>query len=488
MLFRSCRNQRTFTGTPALVVIRGVLYVLCGAADREREILGYQYDHISSRWTPCDDVSGGRAASGVSATSLGDETYLGFIQDRPGNTKRAAYVSAFVDGKWQPQEAVAGQSAAGAPQIAILNGRMHCIFNDESETGDLRWYSRPVLSYSPSSWMGDIADDALISHLTIPGTHDSCARSNFPFVRTQYLSITQQLALGIRFLDLRLRLHDDGNLFCYHGGVPLGYPPGLSFTSVMDEVWIFLRGPDGTGPTTETVLVSINNDNHSPDQHTNPAPFYRAVESAIAATSHYPDGIRKWFVGPGTPALGQARGRAILLRRYKGDPALDPRVCQGLDLSRWLNNNPEFTIVTPTNIKIHLQDKWRYAQRITLAQLVTSKSGHVQQLMERTADGGPAAPTGGREGDDWFINFCSAVGDPAEHGEVAEPKWIAVGAHSDWIGKWVVGMNVRTRDYIQGLQNQSTGTSKRRLGIVILDYPELPLGNDLVERLVEMNF
>lgn len=557
-----CGDWQTFSGIPALFAIDGVLHVLCESSDPSRKILGFKYDYASSTWIPSDDVSGGRAASGVSATSFGEKAYLGFIEDGPGDVSHAVYVAAYSNGKWQPQEDVAGQSAADPPQIAILNGRIHCIFNDNTDTRDLRWYSRPVLSYSLSRWMKDIAADALMSHLTIPGTHDSCARSNIPFVRTQYLSITQQLALGIRFLDLRLRVHEDGNLYCYHGGYLIDLPGGLSFASVMDEVWSFLRGADGQRAPTETVLISINNDDDSSKQHADPALFYSAVESAIVATPPYPDGTHRWFVEPVTPTLGQARGRAVLLRRYHGHPEVAPVVRQGLDLSHWLNDNPQFTIITPTNVKVHLQDKWRYAERITLAQLVVNKSGHVQQLMGRAtanvdesgdADsdawsllqrpdtperdgwfthfcsavgalaqlvvnksghvqqlmGRAAANTVGAgdanadagslpqraeteehtiERDDWFINFCSAVGDPVEQGEIAEAKWVAVGARSSWIGKWVDGMNVRTRDYIQQLQMQEAGTYKRRLGIVNLDFPELPAENDLVARLIEMNF
>ncbi|OIW32181.1 phosphatidylinositol-specific phospholipase [Coniochaeta ligniaria NRRL 30616] len=516
-------DGQTFSGIPALFAINGVLHVLCGSSDASREILGFKFDYISSTWIPSDDVSGGRAASGVSATSFGDKAYLGFIENGPGDVSHAVYVAAYSDGKWQPQEDVAGQSAADPPQIAILNGRIHCIFAENTEARDLRWYSRPVLSYSLSSWMQDIADETLISHLTIPGTHDSCARSTIPFVRTQYLSITQQLALGIRFFDLRLRLHDDGHLYCYHGGVLIDFPTGLSFAYVMDEIWTFLRGADGRQPPTETVLISINNDDISPEQQADPALFYSAVQDAIVDTPPYPDGSHRWFVEPVTPTLGEARGRAVLLRRYHGHPAVHPVARQGLDLSKWLNDNPQFTIITPTKVKIHLQDKWRYTDRMTLAQLVANKSGHVQQLMDRAAtspagvDAGSDAGSDGdaysdavavadadadadgdtrtttprpglREQNDWFINFNSAVGDPAEHGEVMEAKWIAVGAHSNWIGKWVDGMNVRTREYLQELQTRETGTSKRRLGIVNLDFPELPGDNDLVARLIEMNF
>lgn len=482
-------TDHTFVGTPTPFVIDGHVHTLCKASDPSREIICLRYDYNSAVWWGSLDVSDGRALGGVSATSFGNKAYLGFIENGPADLSHSVYVTSYEDGKWQPQEDVDGQSAADPPQLAYLNGRIHCIFTDDTEARDLRWYSRPVLSYSLSSWMGDIADDALLPHLTIPGTHDSCARSVLPYVRTQDLTVMQQLALGIRFIDLRLRLHDDGFLYCYHGGVPLGYPRVLSFAFVMDQVWTFLSGADESRPPTETVLISINNDDTSAEQHSNPALFYNAVETAIAATPPYPDGTHKWFVDAVTPRLSQVRGRAVLLRRYKGHPAIDSKARQGLDLSRWVNNNPEFTIITSTNVKVHLQDKWKYTQRMALAQLVENKSGHVQQLMERAAGGSPIARSARGEEDDWFINFCSAVGDPAEHGMIAEPKWIAVGARSSqWYGEWVDGINVRTGGYVEQLRSRGTGTGKKRLGIIVLDYPELPGGSDLVARLIEMNF
>jgi hypothetical protein len=488
-------DDGNFTGKPVLFTLDGTLHVLCRSSDEPSNTVEFNYDCISSSWSRSQHMNPSLAIGEVSTTTFGDQSYLGLIRDG------GAYVVAYADGKWEPQEDVDGQSAADPPQLAVQNGRLHGIFTDNTGPGNIKWYSRPLLKYSPSSWMQDIPDDALVSHLTIPGTHDSVARGRIPFVRTQYLTITQQLPMGIRFLDLRLRVHDDGDLYCYHGGIPAHFPDGpVTFLSIMEEVWTFLRGLDGQRPATETVLISINNDDSSAEQLADPAPFYRAVESVIAATASYPDGTPRWFLESTTPTLGEARGRAVLLRRYLGDPVIRHEQRQGLDLSKgWLDNNPEFTIITPTHIRLHLQDKWRYTQRISLEELVASKSGHVQQLMERAAstpgfDDDTDADDGGwciiarDEKNDWFINFCSAVGDPVEQGEIAQAKWIAVGGRNGWFGPWVDGMNVKTREFVKHLHARDAGTLTRRLGIVILDYPELPVDNDLVAKLIDMNF
>lgn len=476
-------TKLTFQGAPAMFVLNGALHLLCESKGGSAEIVGYRYDYTESGWTwsPTDDVSEGKAARGVSAASFGANAYLGFIAND------AVYVAAHKDGSaWKAPERVGGHDvkARFPPQIAVMNGRVHCIFAGKWK-GDMHWFSRPVLGYDLKTWMGSVPDDTWLSGMTVPGTHDSCARSNVPFVRTQYLSIAQQLALGIRFFDLRLRRHDDGKLYCYHGGMPIGLPKGLSFDDVMGQVWDFIGPRDGK-KATEAVLISINNDDKSEEQKEHPQTFYNAVREAIGSTPTWDDGSNRWYSEPVTAKLGDVRGKAILLRRYYGDPSVEAVERMGLDLEKWLDDNPDFTIETPTGIRVRLQDKWKYAKRCELNDLVSSKQDFVQEMMKRAA-GLQSDPeeTSSNPEKTWFINFCSAVGDPVEHGEVAEAKWIAVGAHSDFhfFGNWVEGMNVRTRDYLRGL-----GAGKKRLGVVNLDYPELPEDSDLVARLIETNF
>lgn len=486
----------TFRGAPALFVLNGALHLLAESSTAKSaaaEILAYRYDRTETawQWSPTDDVTEGKAVRGISAASYGGSAYLAFLSH-----DGAAYVSSqqttntttSSGNSWQDAERVGGKNvkARFAPRIAVLNGRVHTLFAGKW-VGDVHWFSRPVLAYDLGRWMGAVEDAEWVSALTVPGTHDSCARSEVPFVRTQYLSISQQLALGIRFFDLRLRRHDDGKLYCYHGGMPIGLPRGLSFAQVMEEVWAFIE-PKGENKATETVLVSINNDDKSKDQKQHPQAFYHAVKEAIESTPPYEDGSSRWYTEPVTPKLGEVRGKAMLLRRFYGDPDVEATERIGLDLEKWKEDNPDFSIVTPNGVKVRLQDKWKYTERCELKELIASKQDYVQKMMQRAAGLELDEDANSHDSDPaetWYINFCSAVGDPVEHGEVAQAKWIAVGAHSDYhfFGGWVEGMNVRTRDYLRGL-----GAGRKRLGVVNLDYPELPEDSDLVARLIETNF
>jgi 1-phosphatidylinositol phosphodiesterase len=454
-------------GIPAMFVLQGALHVLCSSKDASREILGFAYDPADDVWNSCDDVSEGKAAVGVSAASYGDSAFLAFMENGPDDTSHVIYMSEFKDGQWRPQEAIGGQASSDPPQLAVLNGRINCIFNTNDENKDLKWYSRSLLDYSLSSWMKDIPDDTLMSNITIPGTHDSCAESNIPFVRTQYLSITKQMEAGLRFLDLRLRVHDDGDLYCYHGGIAINLPFYLKFDKVMSDVFAFL---EKSGTPTDSVLVSINNDDISGKKP--PSVFYNALQEHIDKTPRYSDGQEKWITLRTTVTLGQARGKAILLRRCHPDPDLDPSERIGIDLSGWLNNCPDFTLKTPDGVVVTLQDKWQYSDVIPLAELIESKFGFVNNMLQKAAAGST---------EEWFLNFTSAVGDPVEKGEIAESHWIAVGAHSDVIGKFVPGMNTVTRRNFQW-------DMKKRYGVIAMDYPELPKESDLISWLIGTNF
>lgn len=371
-------------GIPAMFVLNGTLHVLCSSNDENREILGFAYSSPEDVWNSCDDVSEGKSAAGISATSYGDSAFLAFQENGPDDTSHVIYIAEYKDGKWLPQEAVAGQTSADPPQLAILNGRINCIFNSNTETKDLRWYSRSLLNYSLSSWMKDIPDDTLLSNMTIPGTHDSCAESNIPFVRTQYLSITKQMEAGIRFLDLRCRVHSNGHLYMYHGGIPINLPMYLKLDKVMHDIFTFLSKD---GNPTDTVLISINNDDVSGQDP--PSLFYNAVKQHIENTPPYSTGEPRWITSRTTVTLGDARGKAVLLRRYHSDPSLAISERIGIDLSGWLNDNPEFTLRTPDGVTLTLQDKWQYSDIMPLADLIKSKFNFVSNMLGKAAMGPP---------------------------------------------------------------------------------------------------
>ena len=64
--------------------------------------------------------------------------------------------------------------------------------------------------------IGDMPDDAALTMLSIPGTHNSCSiEGPFGFAKTQDSGLPDQLDAGIRFLDIRLAHYQD-NLCAHH--------------------------------------------------------------------------------------------------------------------------------------------------------------------------------------------------------------------------------------------------------------------------------
>src|SRR5689334_21158267 len=77
----------------------------------------------------------------------------------------------------------------------------------------------PTTCATNQGWMGWLPDDAPLSALTLPGTHDSGAsRSGGVIALAQSLTLLEQLNAGIRAWDIRLGQDPvDGRLKIYHG-------------------------------------------------------------------------------------------------------------------------------------------------------------------------------------------------------------------------------------------------------------------------------
>ncbi|TLS30342.1 hypothetical protein PpBr36_02882 [Pyricularia pennisetigena] len=386
-----------------------------------------------------------------------------------------------------------------------------------SAFGALYWLVRlkPVFGgetqEEPNAWMARIPDDRPINHLSIPGTHDSCARSQVIYVQTQTQTVTEQLLAGVRALDLRLRRRHNGQLFCYHGGVPLGpFGRPLALSAVMAEVWAFMIRTRFT----ETVLVSIDNDDPADRGSAEGRQgFYEAVDGFIRQTPRWgkgeggvagPDGgegSSRWYLAPQTPTLGEVRGKAVLLRRFAaegghrtssraahGESSSEyPKTADGIgfDLSAWVNNSPDFIIQTP-HARFRIQDRWKYSERIQLADLIESKTDLVKNLMDQAIrqEREPELLDATPHHDSWFIHFTSAVGEPFKHGEIATARSIAVGDFVGW-GKWQDGVNVAIAQFIK--QYAPSGR-RQRLGVVFMDFAVLPEDAELLDSIIATNF
>jgi 1-phosphatidylinositol phosphodiesterase len=265
--------------------------------------------------------------------------------------------------------------------------------------------------------------------LTIPGTHDSCSRHGGASKQTQTLDIAGQLAAGIRFFDIRLE--DDAGVFrVFHDEVDQHLELEADVLAPMRD---FLAGHPG-----ETLIMSAKREGSEGDDAT----FARDFE-ALAARR--PGDFRP---GADFPVLEAARGKIVLIRRYAGGSAGIAAEPAG-----WANN-ATFAIATDSEA-LEVEDQWDLGLSLTPHR---AKWRSVAEHLDAAASSASG----------WYITFTSAVHD------VLTPRLIAGGAPG------IDGINQRLLDYLAGHPGH------RRLGIVAMDFPELPDGR-LLQGLIDTN-
>jgi 1-phosphatidylinositol phosphodiesterase len=165
---------------------------------------------------------------------------------------------------------------------------------------------------SPADWMSPLPDTTPISQISIPGTHDSGALLE-PFggtAKCQTLGISEQLEIGVRFLDVRCR-HIGDRFQIHHGLVD----QKTTFEQVLTAITTFLK----THPR-ETVIMSVQEE-YKPEANT------RSFEDTLLASMAPSAAL--WWRGNTLPPLQQARGKIVMLCRFKsktpdlGIPAAD---------------------------------------------------------------------------------------------------------------------------------------------------------------------
>ena len=72
-------------------------------------------------------------------------------------------------------------------------------------------------------WMKGLADDVPLRMVVMPGTHDTCANFDFAGLSStaaaQDLTLSEQLAAGVRVIDIRPYIESDGSVTIHHGVV-----------------------------------------------------------------------------------------------------------------------------------------------------------------------------------------------------------------------------------------------------------------------------
>ena len=160
-----------------------------------------------------------------------------------------------------------------------------------------------------SKWMSSLNDTTLIRNINMPGSHDTMALYSIGDLagQCQSLSLEDQLNLGVRFLDIRLK-EDKNELKAVHGFVD----QRASFASIAKTIETFMQN----NPS-EMIIMSIKEEANASNSNIS---FEDSLKTYLTNNIYY--------LNKNLPlTLGEARGKVILLSRYSnstiGIPAFD---------------------------------------------------------------------------------------------------------------------------------------------------------------------
>lgn len=238
-----------------------------------------------------------------------------------------------------------------------------------------------VLNRTPDSvksqreWMKNINGSTPLSAINIPGTHDACTANvqtyssdSLNWAKCQKLFIREQLEVGIRSFDLRMK-YKDGELIMLHGSMDnyvchkegaISDSTNLKFEEVMEYYNDYLKKHPS-----ETIIVTFKNDGGNYDQ------TVAEFKNVLAKYNKTDDNgktintlMYDWDTLPenqSVPTLDQVRGKVVAFSRLS--------TCHGgiygPDLSHWdeiynpdISKNGQLISDENSDPKVYIQDNF----------------------------------------------------------------------------------------------------------------------------------
>lgn len=296
-----------------------------------------------------------------------------------------------------------------------------------------------------TEWQREVNDNTLLSALSIPGTHNSAAsHTALPSVQCQGESITKQLEHGVRFFDIRVSKNilksdenDQKDLVVIHGKFPVKLMGNVYLKDVLQDIYKFLENH-----RSEVVLVSIKQEGNGTWDNDNDE-FGNVIWDRYINKDK-----NRWYLNTNIPRLGEARGKAVMFRRF-GVKNEDRKREFGIDAAWW-----SYNCTNDDRGSFQVQD-WC---EISSADDISKKAQYIKDLSKVAVDHNSTNSNDPK----LFINFCSGSNffDP-----------------NCWPSKIAEGL---TKNKIY----ESFGKGN---GIIVLDYAE---SDDwkLTKTLVDKNF
>ena len=321
----------------------------------------------------------------------------------------------------------------------------------QTKTGNALWSTDTApwsRKWSPPNWLGHLPGSKLLSQLTIPGTHDSGTYTGAggAAAQCQTMSIADQLAAGIRRLDMRCG--QIGNTFeIYHT-----FDMGVSFDTVYTACIQFLQAHPG-----ECILLGIGRAWDSINKtyvSQNPIGSFEDVFNRYQQM--YPN---FWYLGDAIPTLDEVRGKIVLLRRFA---TVQPP--KGLDLTGWDNyDNQTFNVQQSSTVPRQTTYTWHVQGNYNL-NTIADIEPHCTTVDNFLVTAATAT------GDDWYIN--GAAGSSSGLG--VYPNAVALG---------IAGTSIGANAHIAATLSNYAADPLVRFGTVEMDFPDV----GLIRQLIDLN-
>ena len=233
-----------------------------------------------------------------------------------------------------------------------------------------------------ADWMKSLDDDLSLREVNMPGSHDTMALYSIADLagQCQSLSLEEQLNLGVRFLDIRLK-EENNKLKAVHGFID----QKASFAQITKVVESFLNKH-----TNEFLIMSIKEETAASSSSLS---FEDCLKTYLGSDKYLKDTLLP-------EKVGDVRGKVILLSRYQNSTIGVPAY------SEWKDS----TSFTMSENDIYVQDTYK----------ITSKEQKQEEIVKCFNESGHALK----------INFLSA------YRTNAFPPSYAVSAAKD-INPWI---------------------------------------------------
>ena len=178
-----------------------------------------------------------------------------------------------------------------------------------------------------ANWMSSLCSDLPITAVNMLGTHDSATKHiRFkPICNTQNLTIEEQLQIGVRYLDMRFELKDGRKLVAVHSIADCKKERGLKAADLTAADTVNIKGSFLKENPGETILFQLKED----DGDAGIALFGEFYAQCIRGREEL------WYLENRIPALGEVRGKIVLLRVVGVDAShFDDKTC-GIDFSAY---------------------------------------------------------------------------------------------------------------------------------------------------------